>query len=93
MRFSRRCQAGRSWAAGQRIYGVLWAYDYDGEGIKVSGPTQIYVRGNEMGFHFCPTCGCVAHWRALKAGEGGPTRHPFRLQVGEPASARLRCHQ
>ena len=29
-----------------RRYGVLWAYDYEGEGIKVSGKTQPYVRGN-----------------------------------------------
>ena len=49
-----------------RRYGVLWAYDYDGQGIKVSGATQAYVRGKALGFHFCPTCGCVAYWRALE---------------------------
>ena len=26
-----------------RRYGVLWAYDYEDEGIKVSGKTQAYV--------------------------------------------------
>ena len=28
-----------------RRYGVLWIYDYEGEGIHVSGTTQAYVRG------------------------------------------------
>ena len=27
-----------------RRYGALWAYDYDGEGIKVKGETRPYVR-------------------------------------------------
>ena len=36
-----------------RRYGVLWAYDYEGEGIKVSGPTKAYVRGKALEFHFC----------------------------------------
>ncbi|MFK7801710.1 MAG: GFA family protein [Anaerolineae bacterium] len=49
-----------------RRYGVLWGYDYDGEKIHVSGPTQVYIRGKTTGFHFCPTCGCVAYWRALE---------------------------
>ncbi len=46
-----------------RRYGVLWAYDYEGEGITVSGPAQAYVRGKALSFNFCPTCGCVAFWR------------------------------
>ena len=32
-----------------RRYGVLWAYDYEGEGIKVAGPTSAYVRGDAEG--------------------------------------------
>ena len=47
-----------------RRYGVLWAYDYEGEGIHVSGHTKAYVRGKALEFHFCPECGCVAYWRA-----------------------------
>jgi hypothetical protein len=27
-----------------RRYGVLWAYDYENEGIRVSGPTHAYAR-------------------------------------------------
>src|SRR5512146_1859646 len=57
-----------------RRYGTLWAYDYEGEGIEVSGPTQAYVRGKAIGFHFCPGCGCVAFWRSLKIGADGRRR-------------------
>ena len=28
-----------------RRYGTLWAYDYEGEGIRVSGPTRAFARG------------------------------------------------
>jgi hypothetical protein len=28
-----------------RRYGTLWAYDYEAEGIKVSGPTICYCAG------------------------------------------------
>ena len=40
-----------------RRYGVLWAYDYEGEGISLSGAARSYVRSDSLGFHFCPTCG------------------------------------
>jgi hypothetical protein len=36
-----------------RRYGVLWAYDFEGEGITVAGPTQAYIRGKAISFHFC----------------------------------------
>src|SRR5215475_10227894 len=36
-----------------RRYGVLWAYDFEDEGISVSGPTRAYVRGDAIEFHFC----------------------------------------
>lgn len=29
-----------------RRYGVLWAYDIEGEGVHVSGPTRPYVLGD-----------------------------------------------
>jgi len=67
-----------------RRYGVLWAYDYDGEGIHVSGPTQAYVRGGSIGFHFCPTCGCVAYWRSLQADSQGRRRIAVNLRLTEP---------
>lgn len=67
-----------------RRYGVLWAYDYENEGIKVSGPTQAYVRGKALEFHFCATCGCVAFWRGLQRDEQGRLRIAVNLRLAEP---------
>jgi hypothetical protein len=67
-----------------RRYGVLWAYDYDGEGIRVSGPTQAYTRGKALGFHFCPTCGCVTYWRGLQPDQEGKWRIAVNLRLAEP---------
>ena len=67
-----------------RRYGTLWAYDYENEGIKVSGETRAYVRGDRMlGFHFCPNCGCVAYWRSLHL-EDGRLRIAVNLRLAEP---------
>ena len=67
-----------------RRYGVLWAYDYEGEGIRVSGLTKAYVRGKALGFHFCPECGCVAYWRALETNQEGRRRIAVNLRLTEP---------
>jgi len=67
-----------------RRYGVLWAYDYEDEGIHVSGPTTAYVRGDSLGFHFCPACGCVAYWRALAPNAEGRRRIAVNLRLTEP---------
>jgi len=68
-----------------RRYGVLWAYDYEGERINTSGPTQAYIWGDKcIGFHFCPNCGCVAYWRALEADEGERRRIAVNLRLAEP---------
>jgi hypothetical protein len=67
-----------------RRYGVLWAYDYEGEGIKVTGPTTPYARGKALEFHFCPACGCVAFWRGLHKDEAGRTRIAVNLRLAEP---------
>ena len=67
-----------------RRYGVLWAYDYEGEGIQVSGRTNHYRRGDSIEFHFCPTCGCVAFWRARHPGEHGRRRIAVNLRLAEP---------
>jgi len=69
-----------------RRYGVLWAYDYENEGIKVSGTTQTFSRGNALEFHFCPTCGCVAFWRGKRLDEQGRSRIAVNLRLAEPAS-------
>ncbi|CAN5879284.1 GFA family protein [soil metagenome] len=68
-----------------RRYGVLWAYDHEGEGIHVAGPTKAYVRGDSMlGFHFCSECGCVAYWRSLEPNEEGRRRIAVNLRLAEP---------
>ncbi len=67
-----------------RRYGVLWIYDYEGEGVHVSGPTQAYIRGKALGFHFCPTCGCVAYWRALETDKEGRRRLAVNVRLAEP---------
>jgi hypothetical protein len=64
-----------------RRYGVLWAYGYDDEEIHVSGLTQVYIRGESLGFHFCPKCGCVAYWRALEPGTDGRRRIAVNLRL------------
>ncbi|OYU42953.1 MAG: aldehyde-activating protein [Burkholderiales bacterium PBB4] len=68
-----------------RRYGVLWAYDYQDENITVAGDTQAYVWGDAtLGFHFCPTCGCVAYWRALQTDAEGRRRIAVNVRLSEP---------
>ena len=67
-----------------RRYGALWAYDYEGEGIRVSGPTRAYARGKNLEFHFCPTCGCIAFWRGKALDEKGRRRIAVNLRLAEP---------
>lgn len=69
-----------------RRYGVLWAYDYEDHGIHVTGPTEAFVRndGGSLGFHFCPTCGCVAYWRGLEPMSDGRRRIAVNLRLAEP---------
>jgi hypothetical protein len=68
-----------------RRYGVLWAYDFEREGIEVFGSTMAYVWGKKtIGFHFCPNCGCVAYWRALRPREDGRRRIAVNARLAEP---------
>jgi hypothetical protein len=67
-----------------RRYGVLWAYDYEGEAISVSGATQVYSPGTAIGFHFCGTCGGLAYWRGLRLREDGRRRIAVNLRLAEP---------
>ena len=67
-----------------RRYGVLWAYDYEGERIETSGETTAYIWGDRtVGFHFCPGCGCVAYWRAVEADKDGRLRIAVNLRLAE----------
>ncbi len=67
-----------------RRYAALWAYGYEGHGIDVAGETKAYVRGDSLGFHFCPNCGCIAYWRGLQAGKDGRRRIAVNLRLTEP---------
>jgi hypothetical protein len=63
---------------------VLWAYDYEGERIRVTGATKEFIRGDSLGFHFCPDCGCLVWWRALESGADGKRRMAVNLRMTEP---------
>lgn len=68
-----------------RRYGALWAYDHENEGIRVSGETRAFVRGDgSLGFHFCPACGCLTYGRSLQPGEAGERRIAVNLRMAEP---------
>jgi hypothetical protein len=69
-----------------RRYGVLWAYDYVDEGIKLSGETKPYQRGTALEFHFCPACGCLAFWRGLRKDDQGRIRTAVNLRLAEPGA-------
>ena len=70
-----------------RRYGTLWAYDYEGEGIEVSGPTQVYTPGKDLGFHFCPSCGGLAYSRALAPRDDGRRTIAVNLRLAEDPHA------
>lgn len=68
-----------------RRYGVLWAYDFEGEKIAATGVTKAYFHGSKtLGFHFCPECGCVAYWRGLSVQDDGRRRIAVNLRLAEP---------
>lgn len=67
-----------------RRYGVLWAYGHEGEGVKVAGETEPYIRGDAIEFHFCPKCGCIAFWRGRRLNEAGQRRMGVNLRLAEP---------
>ena len=69
-----------------RRYGALWAYDFENEGIHVSGPTKAYVRGEAIEFHFCPGCGCVAYWRGIRVNDDGRRRIAVNARLAEPGA-------
>lgn len=68
-----------------RKHGTLWAYDFEGEGIHAEGPTTAYSWGDaQIGFHFCPTCGALAWWRATAPRPDGRRRMAVNLRLSEP---------
>ena len=71
-----------------RRYGALWAYDYEGERISTAGPRVVYKRQDKadpaLEIHFCPTCGCVLCWRALRFDKTGRRRMAVNLRLAPP---------
>ena len=68
-----------------RRYGALWAYDFEGESLSVTGATQVYIWGRRwLEFHFCPQCGCIAYWRARVQDPEGRRRMGFNLRLATP---------
>ncbi len=68
-----------------RRYGALWAYDYKGEKVSVSGTTQVYLWGRKwIEFHFCPHCACIIYWRGARPGKDGRRSIGFNLRLAPP---------
>ncbi len=68
-----------------RRLGTLWAYGHEGETVTVTGPTNAYLRDpGDIGFHFCPDCGCMAYWRGCEPGADGRRRIAVNLRLAEP---------
>ena len=68
-----------------RRYGSLWIYGWEGAGVEVRGPLTEYTRGDgEIGFRFCPTCGCVVCWRGTRPHPDGRRRLAVNLRLAEP---------
>ena len=71
-----------------RRYGALWAYDYEGERISVSGLSARYTRAGSadpaLEILFCPTCACVLGWRGLRLDPAGRRRIAVNLRLAEP---------
>lgn len=65
-------------------YGALWAYGYEGEEVYVNGETKTYARGRQnLSFHFCGRCGCIAYWRLNKIDENGKRRIAVNVRLVE----------
>jgi hypothetical protein len=69
-----------------RRYGTLWAYDYEGELIHISGETSPFMRraDSPLTFEFCGICGCVVCWRGTRLDEEGKRRIAVNLRLAQP---------
>ena len=66
-----------------RRYGTLWAYDHEGERIRVSGPTTATPAAG-LEFHFCPELRLhrLLAWQELDA--QGRRRIAVNLRLAAP---------
>ncbi len=70
-----------------RRIGALWAYGYEGVALKFSGITQSYMRGKEIEFHFCASCGCSVYYLGKSKNDQGQRKGAINLRgAKEPES-------
>lgn len=71
-----------------RRYGALWAYDYEGKRIAVTGETSSYTRVGRtepsLEILFCPSCACVVSWRGLRLQADGRRRIAVNIRLAPP---------
>lgn len=71
-----------------RRYGALWAYDWEGGRIRLSGLTSVYTRKERtnslLEFHFCPSCACVVAWQAVRPDEDERRRMAVKVRLAPP---------
>jgi hypothetical protein len=70
-----------------RRYGALWAYDYEGERIALTGVTSRYQRAGKIAaleILFCPVCANVVAWRGLRLDEDGRRRMAVNVRLAPP---------
>ncbi|WP_337268866.1 GFA family protein [Oryzifoliimicrobium ureilyticus] len=71
-----------------RRYGALWAYDYEGERIAVTGEQASYTRidstNPSLQILFCPTCACVIAWRGLRTDKDDRRRMAVNIRLAPP---------
>lgn len=52
-----------------------------------TGPSTAYRRGSAIEFHFCASCGCLGHYRAVSADEQGRRRMAVNLRMVDDPDA------
>lgn len=71
-----------------RRYGALWAYDYEGERVAVTGATRTYRRARKadpaLEIVFCPACAAVVAWRELRVAPGERRRMAVNVRLAPP---------
>ena len=73
-----------------RRYGALWAYDYEDERIRLTGPVRAYRRAGKadpaLEILFCPDCAGVLAWRGLRLRDDGRRRMAVNVRLAPPAA-------
>ena len=68
-----------------RRYGALWAYDFEGEKIKLSGPTRAYMWGERISVFISASIAAVSPiGAAASPREDGRRRVGVNLRMAEP---------